>query len=100
MRNAYVNRCCHLGDRNIIKKEAEKILKYKDHTIDMQHIWNIKKSDTNNNRNNWNHLKIIQKIPPQPVGKARNQGTTENSHTGYCTRTSESTIVKYKAFNM
>ena len=27
---------------NIIKKEAEKILKYKDLTIEIQHMWNVK----------------------------------------------------------
>jgi hypothetical protein len=31
------------GDRNVIKKEAEKILKYKDLTIEIQHMWNVKK---------------------------------------------------------
>ena len=30
------------GDRNVIKKEAEKILKYKDLTIQMQLMWNVK----------------------------------------------------------
>jgi len=30
------------GDRYVIKKEAEKILKYKDLTIEIQHMWNIK----------------------------------------------------------
>ena len=30
------------GDRNVIKKEAEKILKYKDLTIEIQRMWNIK----------------------------------------------------------
>ena len=30
------------GDRNVIKKEAEKILKYKDLTIETQRIWNVK----------------------------------------------------------
>jgi len=30
------------GDRNVIKKEAEKILKYKDHTIEIQRMWNVK----------------------------------------------------------
>jgi hypothetical protein len=30
------------GDRNVIKKEAEKILKYKDRTIEIQHMWNVK----------------------------------------------------------
>jgi hypothetical protein len=52
------------------------------------------KCDTSNNRGKWNNLKIIQKIPEQRTGKARNQGTTENSHTGHCTHTAESTDVK------
>jgi hypothetical protein len=30
------------GDRNVIKKEAEKILKYKDLTIEVQRMWNVK----------------------------------------------------------
>ena len=38
------------GDRNVIKKEAEKILKYKDLTIE------IKRS---NNTSDWDHFKII-----------------------------------------
>jgi len=30
------------GDRNVIKKEAEKILKYKHLTTEVQHVWNVK----------------------------------------------------------
>jgi len=30
------------GDRNVIKKEAEKILKYKDLTTEIQCMWNVK----------------------------------------------------------
>jgi hypothetical protein len=30
------------GDRNVIKKEAEKILEYKDLTIQIQRMWNVK----------------------------------------------------------
>jgi hypothetical protein len=30
------------GDRNVIKKEAEKILKHKDLTIEIQQMWNEK----------------------------------------------------------
>jgi len=30
------------GYRNVIKKEAEKILKYKDLTIEIQRMWNVK----------------------------------------------------------
>jgi hypothetical protein len=30
------------GDRNVIEKEAEKILKYKDLTVEIQRMWNVK----------------------------------------------------------
>jgi hypothetical protein len=30
------------GDRNIIQKETEKILKYMDLTIEIQRMWNVK----------------------------------------------------------
>jgi len=30
------------GDRNVIKKEAEMILKYKDLIIEIQAMWNVK----------------------------------------------------------
>jgi hypothetical protein len=30
------------GDRNVIKKETEKILKYKDLIIEIQRMWNVK----------------------------------------------------------
>jgi len=30
------------GDKNVIKKEAEKVLKYKDLTTEIQHMWNVK----------------------------------------------------------
>jgi hypothetical protein len=31
-----------LGSRNVIKKESEKILKYKDLTIEIQRVWKVK----------------------------------------------------------
>jgi hypothetical protein len=30
------------GDRNVVKKDAEMILKYKDLTIEIQFMWNVK----------------------------------------------------------
>jgi len=30
------------GDRNVIKKETDKILKYKDLTIEIHRMWNVK----------------------------------------------------------
>jgi hypothetical protein len=56
------------GDINVIKKEAEKILKYKDLIIPCRnsaHVEYESKSDTNNNRGDWNHLKITRTIPEQ-----------------------------------
>ena len=69
------------GDRNMIKKEAEKIIKYKQLLIEIQHMWDVK----TNNRGNWNHLKITQTILEQHTGKARSLVTTTHSHIGHCT---------------
>jgi hypothetical protein len=66
------------------------------YNINTAHVECKKKIDAGNNRGNWNHLKISQKIPQQHTGIARNQGTTGNSHTGHCTHISQST--KYKTF--
>jgi hypothetical protein len=82
------------GDRNVIKKEAEKIIKCRLYNKNTAHMDCKNKSDINNNRGNWNHLKIIQKIPDPHTGTARNQGTTQNSHIGHRTRTAESANVK------
>jgi hypothetical protein len=71
-----------LGDRNVVKNEAEKILKYEYLAIEKQRLWN------------WNHPRIIHKIPEQHVSKARNQGTAENSHIGHCQHTVESADIK------
>jgi len=38
----YVRRLAISGVRNVIKKEAEKILKCKDLTIEIQRVWNVK----------------------------------------------------------
>jgi hypothetical protein len=51
-------------------------------------------NDTSNNRSNWNHFKILQKILEKRTGKARYQGTTENSHIGHSTHTAESANVE------
>ena len=48
------------GDRNVIKKEAEKILKYKDLKIEIQRMLECKnKGDTSNNRGDWDYFYVI-----------------------------------------
>ena len=75
------------GDRNVIKKEAEKILTYKDLTTEIQRMWNVK-------------TKVIpvitgQQEPPQNHSQntsathlhSTHQVTTQNSHMWHCTST-------------
>ena len=90
------------GDRNVIKKESENIIKYKYFAIQIQRLWNVKnRSDASNNRSNWSHFKITQTIPEQLTRKAGNQGTAESSHSGHCTLTAVSADVKVQnIFNM
>jgi hypothetical protein len=51
-------------------------------------------TNNNNNINNNNNNHHIQKIREQHSRKPRSQRTTENSHIGHCTHTSESANVK------
>jgi len=79
------------GDRNIIKKEDEKILKYEDLIIEIQCTWNLKEkvipvitgatasiSKSLSNISGKHEIKELQK---------------KNSHIGHCTHTTESVKV-------
>jgi hypothetical protein len=70
--NAKLNPICHLlallGAHHIlhvsrikVKKEAEKFLKYKNFTIEVQHMWNVKIKviPIKRNRRDWDHFKVI-----------------------------------------
>jgi hypothetical protein len=58
-----------LGDRNVIKRETEKILKYKYFTTEVQRMWNVKTKVIPVKEGDCNHLKITQKIPEQRMGE-------------------------------
>jgi len=86
-RNVCVNRCCNLRRQK----------------CDQQRSRELSRGDSGNTahvecknqckRGNWNHLKLIYKVPQQRTGKARIQGTTQNSHIGHCVHTAGSTDV-------
>jgi len=83
------------GDRNVIKKEEEKILKYKDLITEMQCMWNVKAKMipviigvTGTISQSLRHN--LSNIP----GKHNIRELQNNSHTGHCTHTAESANVK------
>jgi len=84
------------GDRNVIKKEAEKILKYKDLIIEiLQCMWNVTaKVIPVVIGVTWNHFKITQTRPEHHTMRARNEGTAKNSCIGHCAHTVESANIK------
>ena len=84
------------GDRNVTKREAEKVLEYTDLKTKIQCMWSVeaKVIQYSNSRGKWNHLKVTQTIPEQHTVKARYQVTAKNSHTGHCTHTAGSASVE------
>jgi hypothetical protein len=61
------------GDRNVIKKGAEKILNnISPYNRNSAHVECESKSDTGDNRCDRNHFKITPTIPEQHTRKARN----------------------------
>ena len=61
------------ADRNVIKKGAGKILKYKDIIMEIQRMWNVEANVIPVIMGgDWDHFKITQTVPEQRTGKARN----------------------------
>jgi hypothetical protein len=61
------------GDRNVIRKEAEKILKYKDRKIEIQLMWNLREKVIPVITGATGTIsESLRLIPRQRTGKARN----------------------------
>jgi hypothetical protein len=88
-----------LGDRNVVNKEAENILKYKGLKTEIRHMWNVKtkvipvtKEATGTMPKLF--IKYLNNIPEK-------YKTTKNCQIGHCTHSSERTNVRVEnIFNM
>jgi hypothetical protein len=60
------------GDRSVIEREAEKILKYKDLITEIQCKWNVKAKVIPVIMGEWDHFQITQTILEQHTRKAQN----------------------------
>ena len=81
-------------DRNVIKKEVEKILKYKDVTTEIQRMWNVKTKVIPVIIGATGTIsKTFRKYVSNIIGKYEVKELKKTAN-GHCTHTSESTNVK------
>jgi len=82
-------------DRNLIKKEAEKILKYTYFITEIQCMWNVKaKVILVIKRVIGTHTKSLRQYLSNMTGKHEIKELQKNSHIGHHTHTAESANVK------
>jgi hypothetical protein len=60
------------GDINVLKTEAENVLKQRPSNANTVFVECENKSDTSNNRGDWNHFKITKTTPKEHTRRARN----------------------------
>jgi len=84
------------GDRNVIKKEAEKILKYKYPTIEIQRVWNVKTKVILVKRGRTGTILMPFRKYVRKYQETMKSKTTENKHIGYYAHTSEIIYVKFQ----
>jgi hypothetical protein len=83
------------GDTNMIKKDTEKILKYKDLTIQVEHMWNVKTNVIPLIIGATGTIsKSFTKYLSNITGKHEITEPRENSHIGQGIHTLESTNIK------
>jgi hypothetical protein len=80
------------GDRNVIKKEAKNVLKYKDISVEIQRSWNVIINVIPVITGATKPISITQTVPEQRKRKARNEGTQKTAILG-CAHTAGSANV-------
>jgi hypothetical protein len=70
------------GDRNMIKTKTDNTSIYKDLTLETAHVERKNGSDASRNRGNWNHLRIIQKVPEKYRENTTPRKRRKHSHLG------------------
>jgi hypothetical protein len=84
---------------NVIKKEAGKILNYKDLTIEIQRMWNVReKVITVKIVATGTISKSLRQNPSNKPGKHGIKETQKNSNFGHCTCTAGSANVKVQTY--
>ena len=76
------------GDRNVIKQEAEKIIKYKDLITEIQRMWNVKAKVITGATGTIS--KSLRQYLSNKSGKHEVKELQNISHIGHCTHTMES----------
>jgi hypothetical protein len=85
------------GDRNVIKTEAEKILKYKDLTTEIQRMWNVKAKVMPVILGATGTVaKSLRQYLSNILGKYEIKELQTNSHIVHCTQTAGSADVKVR----
>ena len=92
----HVNRCCNSWRQKCEQERSREYFQiYRPHNRNSAHVERESRSDTSNNRGDWNRFKIIQTVPEQRTRKARNYGTAKKKiHIRHCTHTAECANVK------
>ena len=82
------------ADRNVVRKEVEKKLKYKSLCTEIQRMWNLKVYDhTNNNWSYWNSNEKLKEKFGSCTRKILDRFTTKDSYTWNIAHNTESTAV-------
>jgi hypothetical protein len=91
----HVKRCCNYWRQKCVKKEAEKILKYKEFITEIQRMWNVKAKIVSViiGATGTISKSLTQYLSNMPGKHEIKEIRKKTSHIGHCTYTTESANV-------